>query len=123
MNAAILKNNKNLCFLAELFFDFLYWILTSEGFPTVPKIDSVLALSGLYDLNPILLLEKNKERTSAGKRQAFKEEVQALKTLPERLFVFTHLLPGVRREGDVQDWRGRDDATVEESLARVQQLR
>ena len=35
------------------------WI--KEGFPTVPQIDSVLALSGIYDLNPILFLEKNKE--------------------------------------------------------------
>jgi arylformamidase len=35
------------------------WI--GEGFPTVPQIDSVLALSGVYDLNPILFLEKNKE--------------------------------------------------------------
>ena len=35
------------------------WI--GEGFPTVPQIDSVLALSGVYDLNPILFLKKNKE--------------------------------------------------------------
>ena len=32
-----------------------------EGFPSVPPIDSVLALSGIYDLKPILFLERNRE--------------------------------------------------------------
>ena len=32
-----------------------------EGFPNIPPIYSVLALSGIYDLKPILFLERNQE--------------------------------------------------------------